>query len=752
VNSPRTVRLPTTLVAALAALSVVATPQAFAADHVQFADGSARVEADPNSEEGAEDESDTLPFHGSVSGGAASARQDTTIIDVSTGISIHSVSHVTGANLDYGYSVLERRFTVTGDAMAYRLSGSTSDSLSGASVPEDAVQGVELTRVDTGGTGLFEHSDADGDTFSTAGTLPPGTYQLVAHGSCEPGAGTTCTGDLDVTLEVGDPEPPPEPVIFVHGFLGSQIYCGTQELWPNMPSPRLPEMDLSSDGSTNAGCPSAGPQQGVILESALGRDVYGSTISFLRGLAPTPTHLYAWDWRKDPQEALAGLDALIDQVRPGDGKVVLMAHSMGGLVVREYIEDAARARKVARAVTVATPYWGSPKALFPFLYGVEAPGFSGLDIAFDDDELREFARYLQGLFFLWPSANYGPWLSIQGRPSPLGEGALLDFVDERGGNRALLANALGSHAMVLDELRANGVDYQVMIGTKVHTIGAVSIAETIAGGQGDPAAMADLVTVDWVNGDGTVPVVSAEAATPPERRHYACGINHVPIPGEPTVTSRLRAFLLDADAPIVAGGGPCEADGYAISLYTLDGGVFASQAAPGSSLSFAEAEEQGRLEMLSTGRQIEAATSTTDPLTLALRTRGAALRIAPMKNGRRGRARVYGPVKKGRLTIRLAGRVTVKRNGKTVKPRKNDTRAPKTRVRVRRMGRRAILALAVRDASPVTTYVKMGKHVRRVKGRRLRVPLARLRRRVTVQSIDAFGNVERPKRVRPNRG
>ncbi len=27
---------------------------------------------------------------------------------------------------------------------------------------------------------------------------------------------------------------PSEPIIFVHGFVGSKIFCGAQELWPNL--------------------------------------------------------------------------------------------------------------------------------------------------------------------------------------------------------------------------------------------------------------------------------------------------------------------------------------------------------------------------------------------------------------------------------------------------------------------------------------------------------------------------------------
>jgi hypothetical protein len=294
------------------------------------------------------------------------------------------------------------------------------------------------------------------------------------------------------------------------------------------------------------------------------------------------------------------------------------------------------------------------------------------------------------------------------------------------------------------------VNYQTVVGSGVPTIGAVSVEETLSGGQGDPGATGDLVTVDWVNGDGTVPLVSAEAATPLAARHYACGIKHVPLPGEPAVTSRLRGFLRNPDTPIGTGPGPCEAEGYALSLYTLAGGVFASRAAAaGGGLSFVDAERRGLIEMLSTGRQIEAATSTRNPLTLTQRIPGAAIRIAPIKNGRRGRARFYGPVGKGRLTIGLGAKVSVKRNGRLVKSRKKDTRAPKTIARLRRQGTKAILTVKVRDASPVTTYLKIGKRVRRLNGRTLRLPLAQLRKRISVQSVDAFGNVEKPRRIRP---
>ena len=44
------------------------------------------------------------------------------------------------------------------------------------------------------------------------------------------------------------------PVIFVPGFLGSEIKCGSRTLWPGLPAPDPLGMTLTADGFGNAGC------------------------------------------------------------------------------------------------------------------------------------------------------------------------------------------------------------------------------------------------------------------------------------------------------------------------------------------------------------------------------------------------------------------------------------------------------------------------------------------------------------------
>ena len=569
-----------------------------------------------------------------------------------------------------------------------------------------------------------------------------------------------------------DWQPIPTQVIFVHGFLGSKIFCDSSELWPGLPLPGLKKMELNSDGRTNANCASAGPHEGQLLEKVAGGDIYGSTVDFLKSEFPNSYHLFAWDWRKSPDEAIVDLDALVEKVRPPGGKVVLVGHSMGGLVIRLYINDPAHANKVSRVLTAGTPYWGSPKALFPFLYGEESPGTSSLDAIFAIDklitygrnDLRHFARYLQGLFFLWPSAHYGGWLSIEGRKSPLDTKALLDFVEEFGGNRSLLSTALGAHAQRIDDFATNGVDYQVVAGTGVNTIGSVNIEkppqllQTI--GSLFDIADRDIVHVEWVNGDGTVPLKSALAATPTVRRHYTCGVEHVPLPGHPAFTSRARAFIA-GEGPFEDPGTPtqrlCDPTGFALSVFPLEGTVFASAASArvktsaSAPLTIDKAEQRGLISAVAGGKNIEAATSAGQPLTFTISAKkGAVLRVAPLVNGKRGKTQLFLARKGGTLTIELAGKVTVKLGRKKLKALKDDKRAPKTRVRIKKRGKKFVLTFKVKDASPTSTYVQLGKKKRakRLHGKKLKLSASQLRKGIRYQSIDALGNAGKSKRIR----
>lgn len=79
-----------------------------------------------------------------------------------------------------------------------------------------------------------------------------------------------------------------------------------------------------------------------------------------------------YDWRLRPAASLAGLDAVVERARRENGgtKVILLCHSLGGLVGREYIAAVGRG-KVSHLITVGTPWLGTPQAARALVRGAD---------------------------------------------------------------------------------------------------------------------------------------------------------------------------------------------------------------------------------------------------------------------------------------------------------------------------------------------------------------------------------------------
>src|SRR5690606_22565168 len=127
--------------------------------------------------------------------------------------------------------------------------------------------------------------------------------------------------------------------------------------------------------------------------------IYKSTMDFLDdAVGPSNWWALPYDWRRSPEQAVPALDSLIDQVlRDTKAKhVVLYAHSMGGLVMRDYISAQAHQDKVIRIATAGTPYWGAPKSHFSFLEGdTDTPDGSPLDLLTNAGDLQRLTQNLQ---------------------------------------------------------------------------------------------------------------------------------------------------------------------------------------------------------------------------------------------------------------------------------------------------------------------------------------------------------------------
>ncbi|MDH5345280.1 MAG: alpha/beta hydrolase [Gammaproteobacteria bacterium] len=124
---------------------------------------------------------------------------------------------------------------------------------------------------------------------------------------------------------------------------------------------------------------------------------------------PTPVFAFPYDWRMDVRATAAKLGSFVDEViartkllkhyAKADGlSVDLVGHSMGGLVITEYLAQRGRQCRVGKVVTIGTPYLGSIEAIVKMTTGMSL--ITGPE---PKEREREAARVTPALYQLLPS-------------------------------------------------------------------------------------------------------------------------------------------------------------------------------------------------------------------------------------------------------------------------------------------------------------------------------------------------------------
>jgi hypothetical protein len=677
--------------------------------------------------------------------------------------------------------------TLNGVQHTWLIRGRAQGTLAGTVADR---QGKALGQIKVKVTGHDDDGTAVAQTLTTdnagrySGRVAPGTYTVQATGDpaqqvggawaavqcagTAPGSGAGCAlRHVDGNATLGSNftynscgaandlppgvQPTGCPIIFVPGILGSVVACNGESLWPHLPRARLDDMLLKADGKTNAGAPgscnanaSTPPGFDGVVQSVAGVDAYGAALAFIQRIAPGSAYAYPYDWRKGVDQAIGGLDATIDQALKDTGaqKVVLWAHSMGGLVSRSYIDDTGRAKKVARLLTLGTPYLGSPKSMFSLLEGdTDTPAGSTMDLIVNAGELQRATRNYQGLFWLYPSAPYGSWLRLSGQTQ--NAAGVERFVASLGATPALLRNAQAGHRAI-DGFKSNGVKYEAMVGTGVPTVQTVTLQAPFEGVIGFGGA-------EIGDGDGTVPERSETQNAPDGATandgvplHYICGIEHGGESGNAGVQARIKDFLVTGGA-IAGPESSCPVSGTIVKVYNTHAKVAGASAAAAGAMTPAAAKRAGLADVTTLGQSTMIVTDARHPVSIALPLGGGALTVTPFTNNKMGKAHTYKPAT-GTVTLDQAG--TVRRKGKLVKPGKADATAPKTTARVRRKGKKSVVTLKARAAGTgvAATWVTIGS----AKPKRYKKALtltAKQLKALRFSSIDRAGNLESARRV-----
>jgi len=417
--------------------------------------------------------------------------------------------------------------------------------------PFTGVPTASSTAIASGGTAsIIVTNLADGDYHWSARAVDANTSESSPWIYFMPGGSIA-----DFTVRA-----PKEPVVFIPGIVGSRLVRASdgKEIWPDVgdmllsPSDDyLDDLALASDGSQISG-------KEMVASSIIDKEsVLGISASFyapiLQALendgysSGTNLFTFPYDWRLGVRNAAAALANTVTAARAAspDGKISIVAHSMGGLVLKEYLAELSDDSFVDKAILLGDPQLGAPLAFKDLNYG-DNLGFQipvlNLDVL-NHAEVKKIAQNMPGVYDLLPPRAY---INDDGgyvQDFRNGASTVLDFdatnramladpLDSRNGNLINAADAL--HGSI-DGAPVNASDVYNIMGCSEPTISGYRLYDN------------GVVDVTRSDGDGIVPLVSAMDRADGFRNYFISGaktgITHTDLVSDMRVASLVTAIL-----------------------------------------------------------------------------------------------------------------------------------------------------------------------------------------------------------------
>lgn len=389
------------------------------------------------------------------------------------------------------------------------------------------------------------------------------------------------------------------PALVVPGVLGSEIRDGASNLWIDLDRMRTDTGDQFMDG--------IGFSESLMLQNGVVGDIvrkavgtpsfivkYDYTESLINELIQQgytegqDLFTFPYDWRygvsgKNANGEFVNERALAEKIQSiraatGSSTVNVVAHSTGGLLVKQYVKDNPQTHGIAKAIFVGVPNTGAPKAVKVLLTG-DNFGIPWLA----DAEMRKISQNLPVLYDLAPSRTYvdrkGSFFKTidqkflakdvvvqQGYDAAWGI-----MVNDRGANGLALAGADALHQVAFDDydLRTAGVELYNIAGCKAGTIGQI-VERRSPNLVGPPDVSYDVPV--RVPGDGTVPLESATNVPVDEnKKYYALSGEHGKMMSQEGIRQLITNILAGSALPtpnITQDVSACKLNGKAHAIYS----------------------------------------------------------------------------------------------------------------------------------------------------------------------------------------
>ncbi len=328
------------------------------------------------------------------------------------------------------------------------------------------------------------------------------------------------------------------PIIIVPGILGTYLGQGDDLLWANLARMLLDVNDeflstglaMDSEGNSVNNI-TVGEAITVVLNHVPGFEVntfldLKESFNNIQYIQDKNLFFFPYDWRVDLNITKDLLKQKIDEVKQKTGatKVDIIAHSMGGLLTKNYLNLYGK-ESIDKLIFVGTPHLGAPKAAKTLLVGER------FDIPMlADSAMRSLALNAPAVYELLPGQTYfnqaQGYIKTKGSTDVLGYSATKDFLVSGGVNWNILDKTQNFFGKSLEEMSLDGIDAYNIAGCRSATQAGYEFG----------ADKTDIVALRESSGDGTVPLESADYVNVPNNhKFYFKDATHSKLPSAESV-------------------------------------------------------------------------------------------------------------------------------------------------------------------------------------------------------------------------
>lgn len=361
-----------------------------------------------------------------------------------------------------------------------------------------------------------------------------------------------------------------DPVIIIPGISGSQLYKNyddNSEVWLNVlktvantADSHLDDLSLLVDGIES---PVRKMVVGDIIRSAPNIDIFDGLISELHSdgyIDGVDLFVFPYDWRFSTIDTAITLNNKINKILSTTNrtKVDLIAHSMGGVVAKQYIAQYGK-EKIDQLFFIGTPHLGAPKAFKTLMYG-DTMGV-GLDLSIakiallNAERIKTISQNMPSVYELLPSKQYfesfGPYVGdLASVYIPSENEEVLTFLNKNQTERLMDQSGRNNTFFAESELLHDQIDSLDLSGIKTYNFsacGATKTIDRILVKRKRPTKLLGITfgkeyELSYVAGDGTVPITSANAVNT-DYKYYSKSDSHAKLPSTEMVSTAITTLL-----------------------------------------------------------------------------------------------------------------------------------------------------------------------------------------------------------------